>query len=204
MERILDATERFLKNRPFREIGVAEIAQEAKAAPTSLYARFENKRALLGALFERHAAAQRKMIEELAAPDAWVGVPLANVLRRTLPVIVAGYRVKQGLIRAFLEQASEDKRFREDWGAVGDFIADRIVALVADRAGEIDHPDPIRGIKLCMDSVFATLALKILMRELDKSAAETLTEELIEFICRYMGITDNSSLTASKKARASS
>ena len=53
MQRILDATERLMAKRPFREVSVAEIAQEAKASPTSLYARFENKQSLLGALFEQ-------------------------------------------------------------------------------------------------------------------------------------------------------
>ena len=191
MERILDATERLLKKRPFREIAVAEIAQEAKAAPTSLYARFESKQAILGALFERHALAQRKLIEELTDPARWEDVPLAIVLRRALPFIVAVYQEKQGLIRAFLEQATDDSRFREDWAAVGDFIAERVKTLVLRRAQEVAHPNPSRGIEHCMEAIFGILAVRILMHGIDHVDGENLTEELVVMLLRYMGINDS-------------
>ncbi len=195
LERILGATARLLATRSFRDIKVTEIAHEAGASPTSVYARFENKQALLGALFERHAIAQREFIGQLLDADRWQGVPLAVALRQTFPVIVAGYCAKQGLIRAFLEQASEDARFREDWSEVGNFIAGRVSQLALARLFEIDHPSPERGIQIVLGIAFATLAHQIQMREIDKPQMDEITEELIRMMLRYMGIADVSTIT---------
>jgi AcrR family transcriptional regulator len=195
LERILGATARLMATRSFRDIKVTEIAQEADASPTSVYARFENKQALLGALFERHAIAQQEFIGQLLEPVRWRGVPLAVTLRQTFPAIVEGYRAKQGLIRAFLEQASEDARFREAWSEVGDFIVGLVSKLVLSRSFEIDHPNPERAIQLGLGVAFATLAHQIQMHEIDKPQMDELTEELIRMMLRYMGIADVATVT---------
>ncbi len=190
LERILDATQHLLDRRPFREITIAEIAKNANTSPPSIYARFENKQALLGALFERHAVAQRALIERLFELDRWQSVPLAATLRQTLPVMVAAYRAKQGLIRAFLEHASEDARFREAWSEVGDLIVKRVTQLVMARSFEIDHPHPERGIRIGLEVAFATLAHRIQMHEIDQPAMDERAEEMIRMHLRYLGIVD--------------
>jgi AcrR family transcriptional regulator len=195
LERILAATSRLMAKRSFRDITVAEIAQEANASPTSVYARFENKQALLGALFERHAIAQREMIGQLLEPARWQETPLAVTLRQTFPAIVEAYRAKQGLIRAFLEHASEDALFRETWSEIGDFIVGRASQLVLARSFEIDHPDPQRGIQIILGVAFATIAHQIQMHGIDKPEMSPLSEELIRMILRYMGIAEDPAVT---------
>ncbi len=190
LARILDATERLMAKRSFREITVSEIAHAAKTSPTSIYARFEGKQALLGGLFERYAIAQRERIADLLALDRWRDVPLAAALRQTFPEIVAGYRAKQGLIRAFLDQASDDVRFREAWAEVGEFIVGRVTALVLARSFEVQHPDLTRGVRYCMGMAFATVAHQIQMRGIDEPEMDQLTEELILMMLRFMGIAD--------------
>jgi len=190
LERILAATERLMATRSFRDITVAEIAQEAHASPTSIYARFQDKRALLGAVFERHALAQRELIGHLLDADRWRDVPLAATLRQTFPVIVAGYRGNQGLIRAFLEQASEDSRFRQAWAEVGEFVRVHVTRLVSNRAFEVGHPNLEQGVRLALDTVFATLVIRIVMRDFQGPQVDALTGELIVMMLRYMGIAD--------------
>jgi len=190
LERILDATERLLQVRPFREITVAEIAAEASASPTSLYARFQNKQALLGALFERHSASQQALIGRLSDPELWKGVPLAEILKQALPAIVESFRVKQTLIRAFLEQASDDLRFRQEWAAVGEFHKNLVLRLIMDRRDEVSHPDPERGVRRSMETVFATLAVRIIMHEIDDPDLRELTEDLTSMLLSHMGIAD--------------
>lgn len=190
LERILDATERLLKVRPFREITVAEIAQEASASPTSLYARFQNKQALLGALFERHSASQQELIGRLSDPALWKGVPLAKILKQALPAIVESFRAKQPLIRAFLEQASDDYRFRQEWAAVGEFHKSLVLRLIMDRRDEVGHPDPERGVRRSMETVFATLAVRIIMHEIDAPDLKELTDDLTSMLLRHMCIED--------------
>jgi AcrR family transcriptional regulator len=190
LERILDATERLMAARPFRDISVAEIAREANASLSSLYSRFTDKRTLLGAVYERHASSQRERMAQIFDSKRWKGVPLASILRQTFPLIVAGYRERQGLIRAFLEQASVDVRFRNTWSEMGEFIEARVLQLVMPRSFEINHPHPERGLQLGMRVAFATIAHRIQMHEIDGPQMDELTEELIRMMLRYLGIAD--------------
>lgn len=190
LERILAATERLMARRPFREISVADIVREAKASISSFYARFPDKEALLGCIYERHARSQIGLIDELLTLDRWRDVPLAVVLRRVFPMIVAGYRERQGLIRAFLERASADQRFRDAWGQLGSRIAERIIALVEARRFEVDHPDPRSGVRHGLAMVFATLVHQIQMHRIDEPEMDQLVEELTRMMLRYMGIQD--------------
>ncbi len=189
-ERVIAATQNLLTLRPFHEISVAEIAQEAEASVSSIYARFPNKEALLGALYERHASSQREMVDQLLPLDRWHGVPLGEILRQTFPLIVAGYRAKQGLMRAFLEQAANDVRFRETWTEVGDHIIFRVTELVMSRPAEVRHSDPQRGVECILGIVFSTLAHQIQMHQIDKPEMDELTDELIRMMLRYMRIAE--------------
>lgn len=189
-ERVIAATENLMALRPFHEISVAEIAQEAEASVSSIYARFPNKEALLGAVYERHSSTQRNMIDQLLAIDRWQGVPLGEILRETFPLIVAGYRARQGLMRAFLEQATRDVRFRETWAEVGDHIMARVTELVLSRPLEVKHTDPQRGVNFVLRMVFATLAQQIQLHLIDGPEMDKLTEELILMMLRYMGIAE--------------
>lgn len=190
LERVIAATENLMALRPFHAISVAEIAQEAEASVSSIYARFPNKEALLGAVYERHACSQREMVDQLLARERWQGVPLGEILRETFPLIVAGYRARQGLMRAFLEQASKEVRFRETWAEVGDHIVLRVTELVLSRPMEVNHADPQRGVQFVLGMVFATLAQQIQMHQIDKPEMDELTDELILMMLRYMGIAE--------------
>jgi len=188
LEQILDAAERLMATRPFREISVAEIAQVAGASISSLYARFTDKEALLGAIYERHARHQRELVDQLFAPARWEGRSVSQIVRQTFPLMVQGYRARQGLIRTFLEYASHDVRFRDTWSEMGEYIIEQITVLVMARTDEINHPDPLRGVRLGLGMVFATLAHQIQMHQIDSPQIDELREELIRMMLRYMGI----------------
>ena len=130
------------------------------------------------------------MIDQLFDLSRWQGVPLAAVVRQTFPVVVASYRGEQGLIRAMLEQASDDPRFREEWSTIGKFMVEHVTRVVMNRSFEVNHPDPVLGVRLGLETVFGMLALRILMHEIDEPEMEELTEELIRLMLRYMGIAD--------------
>ena len=51
--RILDAAARLFEERGYEAAAIAAIAAEAGVSPETVYARFDNKRTLLGALVER-------------------------------------------------------------------------------------------------------------------------------------------------------
>lgn len=189
-ERILAATEQLMARRPFREISVAEIVRKAKASHSSFYARFPDKDALLGLIYERHNAAQSEMIDELLAVDRWRHTPLAKTIRETFPIIVESYRQSQGLVRAFLDLASSDERFRRTWAETGDYVVVRVKEIILARRFEVEHSDPSSAIDYLLDFVFANIAYDILTHEIDAPKMEAKVEQLIQMMLRFMGIKD--------------
>lgn len=190
LQGILEAAERLMVARPFSELAVAEIAREARVSIGSFYARFSDKQALLGAVFERDIHNQRSLFDELLSPERWQGTALVRILRQTFPLILASYRQRQGLIRAYLEEAWIDVRFRETWAESGAFVVDRVTQLVLARRAEIDHPHPERAVRLGLEMVFATLVHRIRMREMDAPDIEELADELLRMMQRLLGIQD--------------
>ena len=177
-----------MADRPFREIPVAEIARAADASVSSFYARFRTKEALLGALFQQHTDAQRALFEEVFETDRWSGMSMADVIRIGVPMIVAGYRDRQVLVRAFLDEASRDSRLRETWAAVGDHITARVTEVFVAHTDEVNHPDIPRGVRLCLEIAFATVAHRIQMHEIDQSDMDEVVETMIAMTIGYMGI----------------
>lgn len=179
-----------MSSRAFHEISVSEIAREAKASVSSLYARFPAKESLLGAVYERYANAQRDMFDKVLSPDRWNGFSLSGALRVSFPVIVAGYRERQGLLRAFLDQASKDVRFRNTWADVGDHVVVHVTKLVTSRPNEVNHSNPENGVRIGLGIVFSALAHQVQMHRIDDPSMDELTEQLILMMLRYMGIPD--------------
>jgi AcrR family transcriptional regulator len=187
-ERILDATEALMAKRRFADITVGEIVRKAHSSVGAFYTRFPDKDALLGCLYERHRQARVELIDRLLAPENWQGCPLADILAEVLPMIVAGYRREQGLMRVLLERASQDVRFRETWDQLGKHIVLRVQELVRLRRDEVSHPDPDLAVACGLWIVFSTMALKIQMHEIDAPTTDIATEELIHMLVAYMGL----------------
>ena len=55
-DKLVAALERLLRNKPFEQISVAEIAQEAGVSVGAVYTRFENKDAFIPVLFDLYKA----------------------------------------------------------------------------------------------------------------------------------------------------
>jgi hypothetical protein len=69
-------------------------------------------------------------------------------------------------------------------------IIERVTQITLARSFEVDHPDPPLGVRLGLRMVFATLAHRIQMREMESPEMPVVTEELIRVMLRYMGIQD--------------
>ncbi len=67
--RILAALERLLENHFFEQITTRQLAKEAGVAPATLYRRFEDKNALLPALYERYDQRLNRWGKELWDED---------------------------------------------------------------------------------------------------------------------------------------
>lgn len=86
MERVLDSTRTLLENRPFSQISINDICIAADVSPSTIYARFRTKRAILEALFDEHERRVAALQEQLVAE--FVG---ASDIRRAVSSLAWGW-----------------------------------------------------------------------------------------------------------------
>lgn len=193
LERILDAAERLLAERPFEEITVAEIVAESGTSVGSFYARFPAKQALVPALYERRydpavlerlGRARRELAERFDSLEA--------VLREAAARMVAHYRRDRWLLRLMALHA----RQRPD--AVSDETRRRRVPFhralgepLLRHRDEIRHPDPERAVQMALFFGMATCRDRILFDYSPHASAlgasdEELREEIERMMLAYL------------------
>ncbi len=109
--RILAAARHLLDTRPYPDISLAEIAQEAEVSHGTLYARFRTKRALLNELHERYCDDVRREIAETfdSFEEGETSVP--ERLRLGILTLVEHSMETRHAVRNFRVAACEDARF---------------------------------------------------------------------------------------------
>jgi AcrR family transcriptional regulator len=106
LERLLAAAEQRLADRPWSEIGVAELCVDADTSVGAFYARFADKDALLDLLAERYRADMARFAEQLAA--AVRAAPQRDreqALRNFVRSLVKAHRTRRALLRALALRA---------------------------------------------------------------------------------------------------
>jgi AcrR family transcriptional regulator len=186
--RILDATETLLAKRRFEDISVGEIVRASKSSVGAFYARFPDKDALLGCLYERFRVEQAELTDAMFDPQRWKDKPLAAVLTTSIPFLVELHRQRQGLLRAFAARACSDDRFRKVWRQARDHAARRLKELVATRRAEVSHPDPDLAVESGLSMVLCTVELKLQLGEIDEPEMDVLAQELVRALVAYTGI----------------
>jgi AcrR family transcriptional regulator len=100
MDRILSALSLLLEAKPFDEITIVELARRARCTVTSIYARFEDKRALILALHERHRDEMIAGIDRLLDPARWRGAEGEAIVRAVFESLLAMRKRRRNLLRA--------------------------------------------------------------------------------------------------------
>ncbi|HEY4308694.1 MAG TPA: TetR/AcrR family transcriptional regulator [Pirellulales bacterium] len=186
--RILDATEGLLAKRRFEDISIHDIVRASKSSVGAFYARFPDKDALLGCLYERFRQEQAELTDTMFDPGRWQNESLAAVLDAALPFLVDLHRQRQGLLRAFAAKACSDERFRKVWRQARDHAARRLKELVATRRDEVSHPDPDLAVESGLSMVMCTVELKLQLDEIDAPEMDVLAQELVKALVAYVGI----------------
>jgi len=129
LQRVLDAFVELLAKKPFEEITMAELARRAHIAVTSIYARFENKQALVLAAHERHRDEMIREIDQLLDPGAWQDASLENIVRGVMARVVADRRARLPLLRAAL--LINDREVYERAAQISRHVSERMAVLLA-------------------------------------------------------------------------
>jgi len=192
LERLLDSAEALLAAGGLDAATVPAIAARSGLSVGVVYRRFPDKDALIRAVYERFFARSRESNRAALEPSRWAGVPTARLLRSLVEGMVAGYRLRRGLLAALLLYAEThpDKRFRRRADQLNREALDGIAALLLSRKKDLRHPDPAEAVRFCLLVVGS--ALRTLVLRSDQAHAfvgdQRLSEELSRLCLRYLGI----------------
>jgi len=101
-----------LGDQPFEHIRITDLARRAGVAVTSIYARFEDKRALVLALHERHVEETARITDALLDREKWGGADLETIVRTVVTRIVAHQKSRAPLLRTALLVNDRDVEVR--------------------------------------------------------------------------------------------
>lgn len=112
---VLDATERLLAQRPFSQLSVNDVIDEAGISRTSFYAYFDSRTAVIAECLRRvmgriAVAVDPFLAESAAGPEA--------AIRASIRRWVAVARDHGPVLRAVSEQWPHDERLRELWFSI--------------------------------------------------------------------------------------
>jgi len=159
-ERVLDAFAAMLVEQPFEKITMADLARRARVAVTSIYARFDDKRALVLALHERHFADTMRHLEALLDPRRWEGADLETVVRGVVSRIVGHLLPRAHLLRAALLVNDRDVEAR-----VAELMrqgSERLAALLRPRLRHLEPRERDRVVDFASRAVLAVVQQRLL------------------------------------------
>jgi AcrR family transcriptional regulator len=192
LERILVAAEEVVSEVGFDNATVAEIVRRAKSSVGAMYARFNDKDSLLVCLHERFCEQALATAEVALDAERWAGASIADIFSTAVPFLVHVYRLKRGLIRAFIVRGSIDQQFAERAGRVAREISGRLIALLDARRDEIRHPNPALAVDFGLRMTFDTLDQETLYSGIPRTTVELTPEQLGEELTRafisYLGV----------------
>lgn len=191
-ERILDAAEMLLRDKPFEEISVAELVHAARSSVGSFYARFGGKDGLLPHLYQRYDREVQRRVNRMFAREDYSDLSLAELVRRFVHTTVRSFRRRIWLVRAAaLFVRSHPDAVTEEMQERRTAMHRRIAAVFEHRYGEIRHPDPEKAVRMGMFFVGAVCRDKIVIAgphaRSTKMSDEELKTELTRMFLRYLG-----------------
>jgi AcrR family transcriptional regulator len=140
-DKIVAALDRLLKERPFDQVSVAQIASEAGVSVGAVYQRFENKDALIPVLFELY----QNRLDEEAARQALAKKPkgLRETLKHAMRQAWAMMERHGHLMRAVhLYARQRPDLVGPEWEPLIEESRSSIAAVIGAYRREIRHPDP--------------------------------------------------------------
>ena len=192
LDRILDAAEALCEEKSFDDSPVAEIVQRARSSVGAFYTRFEDKDALLHALYDRFQEQALATADEALAIERWEGARIPEILSEVVRFLVEIYREQRGLLRTFFARAATDPDFAMRSRHVDDEVAKQLAGLLLARRDEIHHPDPELAVRFGCRVLMASLE-ELLLSEPERSPEHALSDdaisaELARTYLAYLGV----------------
>lgn len=190
LERMVDATQTLLRERPFDELTVDEIVARAGCTKGAFYHRFEDKAALLRLLNGRVRQEALDAWDTFLEPARWADAPLSEFLRELAERTVSLYASNPSLKRAFIYEA----RWRGDADAaerareLNTHVRTRLERVLAGKREELRTPRPRVVAAFILNVLVGTVAQALLFDDdlgLGRVRADELAADLAAALIGY-------------------
>ncbi len=192
LERLLEAAEEVVAEKGLDNSTVSEIVRRAKSSVGAMYARFNDKDALLSCLHQRFCEQAIATADAALDADRWEDATIAEIFAEAIPFLVQVYEQKRGLIRAFIVRGGTDHEFAEASGRLHRHVSKRLSDLLLVRREEINHPDPALAVDFGLRMLFDTLDQATLYAGVERTTVDLspqqLGAELIRAYLTYLGV----------------
>ena len=202
LERVLAVFVELLAKKPFEEITMAELARRSHVAVTSIYARFENKQALVLAAHERHRDEMIREIDQLLDPPAWEGATLATILREVMTRVIADRRARLPLLRAAL--LINDREVYERAAQISRHVSERMATLLAPHVPWIPPGERERTIDFALRAATSVLQQRLVFGDIEPARFHLSEGEMAQRLAEQFLATLTAARPARKSARKSS
>ncbi len=200
--RLLDAAEALVSEKGFDQTAIADIVRRAGVSVGGFYRRFQDKDGLLQALHERFCDEARATTDEALDPTKWEGATAAEILAEVSAFVVAIYRERVGLLRAFLDRCVTDAGIQRRQEELFDYIADGLERLLTDRMQASDHPDPKLALRFGLRALHGALDDTIVLRTSEPVLEDDrIITELSRMLTRYLGVDETQSRRRNRPPR---
>lgn len=191
LERILDATEKLLREGGAEAVTIPAVAKAAKSSVGSFYARFPDKTALLRTLHERGCEETEATAAAALDPARWDDVPTADLIHLLVGFCIRIFADRRTIMLAFHRAFAGDPTFAARRTKTAKLLEGHVNALLLPRRKSFTHPHPERAVGMMLRVVTATLEQR---NTLEEGGAETaiaddvLAAELTSMMKAYLGV----------------
>jgi AcrR family transcriptional regulator len=192
MDRFAEAAEELLRERPFEEISVQEIAAHAERPIGSFYARFASKDALLPFLYERYHEGLEEVFTTRLGRHDWEALDFLCTVEAIVDFLLGIYDERRWLIRALaLFARMQPDALPRDFVAQRRRIFDLPAGILARHAERIAHADPQAAARFGVLVVSSVIREKLLFGLAPHARVTPLTRrelrsELIHVLHSYL------------------
>ena len=191
LARILDAAQALVSEKGFDDTPISEIVRRAGSSVGAFYTRFEDKDALLHALYDRYLEQAIATADDALDPARWESSHIPELISAVVGFLVSVYREQRGMIRVFVARNQRDETFQARRERLSHYVSERLSALLLARRDEITHPDPERAAAFGLTLVFSALDGVMLFGEMRSGLTlsdEALAAELTHAYLAYLGV----------------
>lgn len=182
MNRVYRSLGELLKAKSFDRITMAELATHADAAIGSIYARFQDKNAVLIGLHAHIADDAMKCLIENTEPATWAGMENEEMVFQILRRIVRFYTRHSHVLRATV--LADVPQLYSTNVTVWQVAIERLVTLLADRFPRADQNSLEKDVRLAVRIVTAVMHQSFILRDVSVLRGRTSEKDLSEQLSR--------------------